>query len=436
MTYYYSIMATWYQLNQKETIPHPGIGMPSDINQPHQKIIGKSPDSKATLLQGAIEGHVLVKNTNNALPLKAPSLVSVFGYDAVGPNHLEVALDWVSGDPAMQNSTLYVGGGSGANSAAYVDSPIDALNRQAYEDGTSIMWDFYSQDPDVDPTSDVCLVFVNSYATEGTDRPGLTDEFSDTLITNVATKCANTIVVIHNAGIRVVDNWIENANITAVIFAHLPGQDTGRSLVELLYGRTNPSGRLPYTVAKSPSDYGSILQPSQPTGQYSLFPQSDFTEGQFIDYRAFDAKKIAPRFEFGFGLSYTTFDYSNLRVRKTNQPTSQYPPSAAIVEGGNPHLWDELVTVTGTVKNTGSMDGLEVAQLYVGIPGGPIRQLRGFEKVLIARGKSVAVSFSLTRRDLSNWDVVAQEWALQTGTYQVYVGRSSRDLALTATFTF
>lgn len=436
LQYSSSIMATWYQLNQQENIPHPGIGMPSDVNQPHQKVIGRSPDSKDTLLQAAIEGHVLVKNTNNALPLKSPSLVSVFGYDVQGPDHLEVSLDWVSGAPAIQNSTLYVGGGSGANSAAYVDSPIAALQRQAYEDGTSIMWNLYSQDPDVDPSSDVCLVFVNSYATEGTDRLGLTDEHSDTLITNVAAKCTNTNVIIHSAGIRVVDNWIENDNITAVIFAHLPGQDTGRSLVELLYGRANPSGKLPYTVAMSPSDYGSILEPAHPGAQFWLFPQSDFTEGQFIDYRAFDAKNIAPRYEFGFGLSYTTFKYSGLQVRKTTKSPSRYPPSAAIVEGGNPHLWDVLMTVTATVKNTGDMDGFEVAQLYLGIPNGPIRQLRGFEKVSIASGKSVTVTFSLTRRDLSNWDVVAQEWALQDGTYQVYVGRSSRDLLLQTPFRF
>ncbi|KAJ5169240.1 uncharacterized protein N7482_004834 [Penicillium canariense] len=429
------ILATWYQMHQDESFPHPGIGMPSDINAPHQKVMGKSADSKNILFQGAIEGHVLLKNTNNALPLQSPSLVSVFGYDAQGSDHLEVAIDGVSKGTALQNSTLYVAGGSGANSAAYVDSPIDAIQRQAYADGTSVMWNFYSQDPAVDPTSDVCLVLVNSYSTEGSDRPGLTDDYSDTLITNVASKCSNTVVIVHNAGIRIVDDWVENENITAVMFAHLPGQDTGRSLVALLYGHANPSGRLPYSVAKSPSDYGSLLQPSQPEGEYQLFPQSDFTEGQFIDYRAFDASDITPRYEFGFGLSYTTFEYSSLQLQKTNKPALQYPPTADIVEGGNPHLWDELMTVTATVQNTGSVDGNEVAQLYLGIPNGPIRQLRGFDKVTIASGKSETVNFSLTRRDLSSWDVNAQEWALQEGEYEVYVGQSSRNLPLHSTFT-
>ncbi|KAJ5116236.1 hypothetical protein N7456_000584 [Penicillium angulare] len=430
------IIATWYQLNQDSGIPHPGIGMPSDITAPHQKVVGKSADSKDVLLQGAVEGHVLVKNTNSALPLKSPSLISVFGYDAQGPDYLEVAISYPSGSPAFINNTLYVGGGSGANSAAYVDAPIDAIQRQAYEDNTSVMWDFSSQDPDVDATSDACLVFVNDFSTEGEDRPGLTDDYSDTLITNVASKCSNTMVIMHNAGIRVVDDWIENENITAVIFAHLPGQDTGRALVDILYGRANPSGRLPHTVAKKASDYGAILSPDEPEGKYWLFPQSDFSEGQFIDYRAFDEKDIEPRFEFGYGLSYTKFSYSGLHVQKaTNVPTTQYPPKAKIVEGGNPHLWDDLVTVKATIKNTGSVDGYEVAQLYVGIPNGPVRQLRGFEKVSVDSGKSATVSFALTRRDLSSWDVEAQQWALQSGEYKIFVGSSSRNLPLNDQFT-
>ncbi|KAJ6029862.1 hypothetical protein N7499_012278 [Penicillium canescens] len=412
------IMATWYQLNQDKGIPNPGIGMPADVGAAHEK------------------GHVLVKNTNNALPLRKPDLVSMFGYDAKGPDFLEVSIGYTKGTPATQNSTLYVAGGSGANSAAYVDSPIDAIQRQAYSDGSSVMWNFDSQDPDVDPTSDVCLVFANSYASEGFDRPGLSDDYSDTLITNVASKCSNTVVVIHNAGIRVVDNWIENGNITAVMFAHLPGQDTGRAVVDLLYGHANPSGRLPYTVAKQASDYGLLLHPSEPEGEYWLYPQSDFSEGQFIDYRAFDSKGIVPRFEFGYGLSYTTFKYSGLQLQKKSTPWSTYPAAAKIVEGGNPHLWDELVKVSAVVQNSGSVNGDEVAQLYVGIPNGPVRQLRGFEKVSVNSGKSAKITFSLTRRDLSTWDVTAQQWALQKGQYKVWVGRSSRNLPLESTFVF
>lgn len=101
--------------------------------------------------------------------------------------------------------------------------------------------------------------------------------------------------MIHNAGIRLVDQWIEHPNITAVIFAHLPGQDSGRALVQLLYGYESFSGKLPYTVAKNESDYLNSGNPDEPEGIYALFPQADYDEGIFIDYRDFDRKNITPR---------------------------------------------------------------------------------------------------------------------------------------------
>ncbi|GCB20149.1 probable beta-glucosidase M [Aspergillus awamori] len=428
------IIATWYQLNQDTDFPTPGVGMPASAQSEHQVVVGTAPDEKSTLLESAIEGHVLVKNTNNALPLQTPQLVSVFGYDAKVTDSFDLASTVLGTSPLFQNYTLWVGGGSGSNSPAYVIAPLNAIQQQAYEDGTSVLWDVSAQDPEVDPTSEACLVFINSFATEGYDRSALTDDYSDTLVTNVASKCNNTIVVVHNAGIRLVYNWIDHENVTAVVLAHLPGQDTGHALVDILYGRANPSGKLPYTIAKQASDYGTLLHPSEPQTPYGLFPQSDFSEGVYIDYRAFDKDNITPQFEFGFGLSYTTFAYSGLSIEKTNETTSEYPPSAAIQEGGNPRLWDDLVTVTAEVQNSGSVDGAEVAQLYVGIPNGPVRQLRGFDKVLLSVGETAQVSFSLNRRDLSTWNVEAQQWQLQSGTYQVYVGRSSRDLPLTGEF--
>lgn len=420
--------------------------MPHDVNEPHQRIIGTYPAEQEALLQSAIEGHVLVKNTNKALPLQSPRLVSVFGYDAKGPPSMEFNTDIVDADqsltnefatvPAIQkNHTLWVGGGSGGNSPAYVDAPIEALQRQAREDNSALLWNFDSQDPVVDPTSDACLVFINSYSSETFDRPGLSDEYSDTLVNNVASKCNNTMVIIHNAGIRLVDEWVDHENVTAIIFAHLPGQDTGRAIVDILYGRANPSGRLPYTVARQAEDYGALLHHSTRKGKYWLFPQSDFTEGLLIDYRAFDANNIKPRYEFGYGLSYTTFDYTDLIIDNQHLSQDSYPPNATTQQGGNPHLWDEMVTISVTITNTGSLDGDEVAQLYLGIPHRPVRQLRGFEKVRIHAGESAQVAFRLNRRDLSVWDVSRQQWRLQKGEYAVHVGRSSRDLPLRGTVT-
>lgn len=410
--------------------------MPSDSSAPHKAVNARTSSENSILWQAALEGHVLVKNKNNALPLKSPELLSIFGYDASGDEQAFEQSFSNASTISFINETLYVGGGSGANSPAYLDTPYAAIQRQAYKDGTSLQWDFYSQNPTVNSNTDACLVFINSYATEGWDRPGLYDDYSDTLITNVANSCENTIVVIHNAGIRLVNNWVDHDNVTAVIFAHVPGQDTGGPLVDILYGHENPSGKLPYTVAKNQSDYGSLLWPSHPEGQFELFPQSNFTEGVYVDYKYFANNSITPQYPFGYGLSYTTFKYSGLSVSKSNASYSAYPANATIIPGGNPHLFDNLVTISATVQNTGKVPGQEVAQLYLGIPNGPAHQLRGFEKVSVDPGHSQPVQFSLTRRDLSVWDTTAQQWLLQKGTYKVYVGSSSADLPLTSTLSF
>ncbi|KAI1410715.1 glycoside hydrolase family 3 protein [Hypoxylon sp. FL1857] len=447
------IIAGWYKLGQDQGFPAIGVGMPYDLSQPHQRVIAKSPSSKEILIQGAIESHVLVKNTNNALPLKSPKLISLFGYSAKSfDQYTPWAGGWNGGQESLApvdlvqngveshtqiaaNGTLISGGGSGANMPAYVSSPAQALSQRAYEDDTSLWWDFHSGNPKVDQSSDACIVVGNAFASEGWDRVGLHDDFTDALINNVASQCNNTIVVFHNAGVRLVDQFIDHPNVTALIFAHLPGQDSGRALTSILYGDVNPSGKLPYSVPRNESDYGALQNETHPDGIYELFPQSDFSEGIYIDYRDFDAKNITPRYEFGFGLSYTTFKFSGLQISAVEgADTSEYP-SKPIVEGGHEDLWDNLVKVSATVTNTGSVAGAEVAQLYVGIPNGPVKQLRGFAKPVLQPGESTVVNFELTRRDLSTWDVVAQNWLLQGGDYSIFVGSSSRDLPLTGTLT-
>lgn len=231
------------------------------------------------------------------------------------------------------------------------------------------------------------------------------------------------------------DAWIEHPNVTAVLFAGLPGQESGHSLVSVLYGDVNPSGRLPYTVAKKESDYGALLNSSVST---DYFAEDNFTEGLYIDYRAFDRLGIKPRFEFGFGLSYTTFAFGGLSTRLVVEDPAEFPdPSVAIVQGGHPQLWETIAVVRCTVTNTGDRDGTEIAQLYLGIPEGengrdtPIRQLRGFDRVgPLAPGETRQAVFELTRRDMSVWDVVSQQWRLRRGTYEIWVGASSRDLRL------
>jgi beta-glucosidase len=175
--------------------------MPSEYYTPHPPVYARDPSSKTFLLDGALEGHVLVKNVNNALPLKSPKLLSIYGYDAPapiemnlgGPNDFlggtftygfESVLDYLpfitsTALPQIAiNGTIVSGGGSGANSPAYISAPFDALRDQAYQDGTSLFWDFVNVDPTVDTSTDACLVFINAFATESQDRAGLHGEFS------------------------------------------------------------------------------------------------------------------------------------------------------------------------------------------------------------------------------------------------------------------
>ncbi|KAL2016124.1 hypothetical protein VTK56DRAFT_4243 [Thermocarpiscus australiensis] len=461
-------IAAWYLMGQDQGFPDPGVGMAVDITKPHQIVDARNSSFRSTLFDGAVEGHVLVKNIRNALPLQRPKMLSIFGYSAKNPDQNTYtgglspwlygaqSFNWTefgagffgwsstSGKTAIAaNGTIYSGGGSGATSLSLAVSPFDALVQQAYDDGTALSWDFDSGTPAVHPASDACLVFGNAYAAEGADRPAARDDYTDGLVRHVAARCNNTVVVLHNAGVRLVDQFVDHPNVTALLFAHLPGEASGAALVALLYGRANPSGRLPYTVARNESDY-PVLGPDLPAGDFTLFPQSNFSEGVLVDYRHFDARNITPRYEFGFGLSYTSFAYSNLAIRKVDDGGGgggggqnrknlfdEYP-SGEVMQGGQADLWDVLVEVRADVTNTGAVAGAEVAQLYVGVPaeGAPVRQLRGFEKPFLNVSGTATVRFGLTRRDLSVWDVVAQRWRLVRGEYTIEVGRSSRDLPL------
>ncbi|KAI2780164.1 glycoside hydrolase family 3 protein [Daldinia loculata] len=439
------ILAAWYLVGQNgSNFPVPGIGM-KNLTLPHEQVDARTPESKPIILEGAIAGHVLVKN-NDALPFKKnPTMLSVYGYDATIPDTKNTdtlfQLGYTSSsemgqavlgtenhfNQAAKGGTIVTGGRAGANGPAYIDDPLSAIQQRARVDGTWVNWDLTSPNPDVNAASDACLVFINAIATEGWDRDGLHDDFSDGLVLNVASKCLNTIVVIHAAGIRLVDQWIDHPNVTATIIAHLPGQDSGEALVQLLYGEAGFSGKLPYTLAKNESDY-AVYAPCGRGPSNTTDPQCDFTEKVYVDYRHFDENNIAPRYEFGYGLSYTTFNYSSLSV----EPLSITPePQGSSIPSHDEALWDIVAIVNATITNSGKVSGAEVAQLYLGIPNSPPKQLRGFEKVPLAPGESAEITFELTRRDLSVWDVVTQGWIVQAGRYDLYVGASSRDIRLT-----
>ncbi|RMZ00254.1 hypothetical protein D0860_08061 [Hortaea werneckii] len=452
------ILAAWYRFAELE---EPGL------NQ-HEETNAQAEDVESTLLQGAIEGHVLVKNTEGALPLDPSSThtLNLFGYDAIGGLNTsaegfllydmglantqkyedgriftfidyylqagDILPDPHAGPQIALDGTILSGGGSGAVKVAWSISAHDALASRARTWNQTLHTQFVDQKPTVKAPDAPCIVMINAQSSEGWDRSGIRDEYSDTLVQNVASQCKNTIVVIHNAGVRLVDSWIENPNVTAVIFAHVPGQMNGEALAAILYGEQSPSGRLPYTVAKTEADYGDLLSPSLPSADTPLYPQSTFDEGLFIDYKHFIQQDITPRFPFGYGLTYTNFTYSNLSIRLAEgATTSPLPPPS---NRGNPSLFDHLATISVQITNSGSVTAAEVAQLYIEVASSDLPlALRGFEKKLLSPGETETFSFPLRRKDLSVWDVGQQEWVLSKGPHGVRVGKSVGEILVEGT---
>ncbi|KAF4624118.1 hypothetical protein G7Y89_g14058 [Cudoniella acicularis] len=166
----------------------------------------------------------------------------------------------------------------------------------------------------------------NDMSSEGVDRTELRNTEQDTMVTSVASNCNNTIVVVNTVGARISDTWIKNENITAVIYGGLLGQESGNSLVDILYRAVNPSGRLTHTISKNESNYNvNVCETAV----------CNYTEGNYIDYKYFDKYNVTLRYEFGFGLSFTTFDYSELSVSITNSSaiSSTYPTGVLSVGG-------------------------------------------------------------------------------------------------------
>ncbi|KAJ0268527.1 hypothetical protein Brms1b_012903 [Colletotrichum noveboracense] len=319
-------------------------------------------------------GTVLVKN-NNTLPLSSPKIIGVFGNDAGDMTDGFYRPSEVS--DSVNTGTMIIGGGSGTGRASYIVSPLKAMQDKAAETGAEVLYATNNE-----------LLARNDF--RGIYPPP-------------------EICV-----------------------------ESGNSIVDLLWGDVAPSGRLPYTVPRNEADAGPpIVNITGPVSD-PLAWQADFTEGQLIDYRHYDAQNIEPLYEFGFGLTYTTFAIGDNKIDvslvKGNSSVTALPDASLKTQpGGNPQLWDELVTVKAKATNTGDRAAHAVPQLNLSYPTGapegtPQKVLRGFEKVMIESGASADVEFGVLRRDLSLWDVVEQDWVIPGGQFTFRVGFSSRDL--------
>ena len=255
--------------------------------------------------------------------------------------------------------------------------------------------------------ADAAIVFVGVSRTsesEGRDRDSMAlGGKQNELVAAVLAANPNTVVVLNN-GAPIDLPWVDRA--PAIVEAWLPGQEGATALSQILFGDANPSGRLPFSFPRRLEDNPTQLY-------YSAGRDANYGEGVFVGYRYYEKKQVAPLFAFGHGLSYTRFEYSNLRV----------PDSAA----------GPTVEVSIDVKNAGTRAGAEVVQLYVGDEATrnvvrPVKELKGFSKPLLAPGETRTLKFTLSARDLAYFDVHVHDFVASPGTHRVYVGSSSADI--------
>jgi beta-glucosidase len=248
----------------------------------------------------------------------------------------------------------------------------------------------------------VAVVFVANKDTEAIDRPTLAlPGYQDKLVEAVAAANPRTVVVLDTGG-PVLMPWA--GKVAGVVQAWYPGEEDGNAAADVLLGDADPSGRLPITFPKSLAD-----TPANTPEQYpGVDGVATYSEGLRVGYRHYDAKNIEPLFPFGHGLSYTTFAYRHLTVRG--------------------HGAD--VTVGADITNTGHRTGSEVPQLYVGAPGEPPAQLKGFTKIRLRPGQTRHVTFQLNSRSFASWDVTSHAWTVTGGTYHLMLGAGSRDVRL------
>ena len=351
----------------------------------------------------AADCMVLLKNDDKILPLRKEDTVAFIGefadkprFQGGGSSHINCFRTTSALEAAAGLPVLYAQGYSATKDAATEEQIAEAV-AAAKKAKIAIV---FAGLPDV-------------YESEGYDRTHMRmPECQNRVIEAVASANPNTVVVLHN-GSPVEMPWI--GKVKAVLETYLGGQAVGLATIRVLYGETNPSGRLPETFPLQLEDNPSFLSYG---GEGDI---AEYREGIFVGYRYYDFKKAAVLFPFGYGLSYTDFEFSNLRL-SANTITDQ-----------------DLLTATVTVKNTGDRAEKAVIQLYVGDKESsvfrPVRELKGFEKISLQPGEAKDVSFTLDKRAFAYWNTELHDWTVEPGDFTIEIGRSSRDIALDASVT-
>ncbi len=264
--------------------------------------------------------------------------------------------------------------------------------------------------------SDVAIVFAGTnytYESEGYDRKDLSlPNEQDELINQIAAANKNTIVVLTTGSPVLMDKWIDK--VDGLIEAWFAGEQAGNAIAEVLLGATNPSGKLPMTFPKRWEDCSAFNTYKKEDGT------TRYEDGIYVGYRHFEKNKIEPLFPFGFGLSYTTFEFSglNLSSKEINE--------------------NDKLTVSLKLKNTGKVKGSEVVQLYIkdvkASIDRPDKELKGFRKVNLNPGEEKVVEFQIDKNALSFFDPDKKIWVAEKGEFEVLIGSSSKDIKLKETF--
>jgi beta-glucosidase len=389
-------------------------------NQPAGKI--NTPEHSQTVYDIAAESIVLLKNDKHLLPLNTSAIKSIA----------------VIGDNATR--TFHLGGfGAGVKARYEVNALAGLQNRLAgkvdikYAQGYSGVYHWQrnpkaadTTKPDtaminkavaIAKTSDVAILYVGGnrdYESESRDRKDLSLPFHEQpLIDAVTAANPNTIVVV--VGGAPYDIGAIKKNNSTIVWSWYNGSENGNALADVLIGKINPSGKLPFTFPADLKDSPAHALDAYPGENLVV----DYKEGILVGYRWFDAKKIEPLYCFGYGLSYTDYKYSDLRTNKDSYKTNEY------------------ITTTLKVKNTGKYAGKETIQLYVSKPGSAVeradKELKAFKKVKIGAGETATVILNIAVRDLAYYDVKTRKWVVEPGKYELHAGTSSRDIAQSST---
>ena len=363
-----------------------------DKPQKDESIPENNPRSAATALDIAREGVVLLKN-DNALPFTKKSKILVVGNNGIKMPH---------------------GGGSGEVTPFYTISVADGL--KALHKKVTVIEDKSLLEQEMASCTDVvyCCGFNRDLEGEAFDRPfSLTPkqlELMERIQQNLTAK-QHLTVIINSGGSVDMAPWKDRAH--AILMAWYPGQEGGTALAEILTGRISPSGKLPISIEEKAEDNPSFATYFDAGSKQS---RTSYSEGIFTGYRGYDKTGVKPLYPFGFGLSYSTFKYSNLAVE--------------VLPDGN-------VKVSFDVTNTGKKDAAEIGQVYVrdvksSVPR-PLKELKGYDKHFVGKGKTVRYSAVLDRYAFSFYDTASHSFKLEGGEFEILAGPSSADLPLKAT---